>query len=130
MKKVSKALLWVFCVLIVCMQSAAARQLESQDNTQAKAKELWELAIAAKGGRDKLDQVKSYSNRNESGSEVEFMVFPDRFFLWADTRPSKFGLLVELFNFERDSGFTIWGDDPPDVRKRRDLDPELRSRLL
>lgn len=35
-----------------------------------------------------------------------------------------------MFNFERNFGFTIWGDNPPDVRRKNSLDPELRSRFL
>ena len=128
MKQVSKIIVLasLFYVLTLALSGEAAKRSENQAESQAK--ELWELAIAAKGGREKLQQVRAFAVGGDDKS-IDFMVFPDRFFRWADTRPSKFGLLVEMFNFEKNFGFTIWGDDPPDVRKHNYLNEELLSRF-
>jgi hypothetical protein len=116
-------------LLALDMKTSAQNNASREDSSLVRARELWELAIEAKGGRDKLHQVFSFVNGDENGSSVDFMAFPDKFFRWADTRPSKFGLIVELFNFERDFGFTIRGDNPLDVRRHNGVDPKLRSRL-
>lgn len=119
------SLLWMTPTLKIYAQSGSQRD----DSSVARARELWELAIEAKGGREKLYQVWSLARSDDEGASVDFMVFPDRFFRWADTRPSKLGLIVEMFNFERNFGYTIFGDNPPDVRRKDHLNSAARSRL-
>jgi hypothetical protein len=123
--------LMLFAMLsLIIVSTMAESQTNKTDSSLTLASDLWEMAIAAKGGRERLYQVKSLAI-SDTGSPpvVDFMVFPDKFFMWADTRPSKIGLIVEMFNFESNIGFTIFGDNPPDVRKKQGLNPELRSRL-
>jgi len=71
---------------------AAPSQLNPAYNSLERAKELWEMAIAAKGGREKLHQVGNLVFAGEGGTLVHFWVFPDKYFSWVDTRPSVFGL--------------------------------------
>jgi HEAT repeat protein len=124
---------WISTLLamlsIFCLPIATYSQPNRQDDSLAHAKELWELAIAAKGGREKLHQINSFALYDPEGKDVDFMVFPDKYFSWNDTRPSKIGLIVEMFNFENGLDYTIFGDNPPDVRRTK-LNPESRSRLL
>jgi len=107
----------------------APAQSGSEDSSLARAKELWEMAVDAKGGRDKLYQVRSLVRSDDVGASVDFMVFPDRFFRWADTRPAKLGLVIEMLNFERNFGYKTFGN-PLDLRRIDSLSPEQRSRLL
>jgi hypothetical protein len=115
--------------LAFCLSLKAQNRADQDDSSLARAKELWELAIAAKGGREKLHQVKALAESDSEGKFVDFMVFPDKYFSWADTRPSQIGLIVEILNFESNFDFTLLGDKPH-VRKGSPLSPELRSRLL
>ncbi len=111
-------------------QTLAAGQISQDAVTIERAKQLWEMAIAAKGGRDKLDQVRSLMTSNKTGTTVDFMVFPDFYFSWFDASPSKFGLLVEMFNFKRDNGYVLLGgkvfiDKTLDPKLSRFLEPQL-----
>src|SRR5262245_61238644 len=108
----------------------AKSQTDKIDGSVTQATDLWEMVISAKGGREKLYRVKSLAISDTEGSPVvDFMVFPDKFFRWADTRPSKIGLIVEMFNFERDFGFTIFGDSTPKIHKHPRLNEGAHSRL-
>jgi hypothetical protein len=78
----------------------ARGQSDQQDESLTRAKELWEKAIAAKGGRERLNQV---SNLAIMYSGSTFYVFPDKYFDWFDMRPGQFGLSATVLNFE--SGF-------------------------
>jgi hypothetical protein len=75
------------------------------DESLAQAKELWEMAIAAKGGRERLNQV---NNLAIIYSGVTFLVFPDKYFDWFDMRPSEFGLSTTILNFESGFGFKTY----------------------
>jgi len=126
---------WILILIAALSLIGGSMTAESQtdkiDGSVTLANELWEMAIAAKGGRGKLYQVKSLAISHIGGGPVvDFMVFPDKFFRWADTRPSKIGLIVEMFNFEHNIDYTIIGDKSPKVHKNLGLNPELRSRLL
>lgn len=71
----------------------------------AEAKRLWELAVTAKGSRQKLHQVNSlavsYEYRKGQIS-TEVYVLPDKRWEWLDTgRSSKFPLLVYAMDFEQ-----------------------------
>jgi hypothetical protein len=122
--------MWLLCMLMPCSQTSAQSNAAGKGTSLARARELWELAIEAKGGRDYLYQVNSLVRSDAAGASVDFMVFPNKFFRWGDTRPSKLGLVIEMFNFERNFGYTIFASHPDGVQERDRLDEELRSRFL
>jgi len=78
-------------------------QQPKTDASVERAKQLWELAIAAKGGREKLYQVKSLAiTDSRSGyPQVDLYVFPDKFFSWSDVRPTVFSFHASVINFEK-----------------------------
>ena len=107
---------------------AGALPATPQENNEQKARQLWELAITAKGGRERLQRVdnlliSSHAARplDRPGFEglgthhEELYVFPEKFWWWRDDRPSKFGLSAEVFD-----GATHWlvkEDDPESPRR-------------
>ncbi|HWP43590.1 MAG TPA: hypothetical protein VNO14_10170 [Blastocatellia bacterium] len=102
------------------------------ENTLERAKQLWEMAIAAKGGRERLYAVESIAITETLGNKkpsVELCVFPDKYWYWEDYRPGKLGLAIIVNNFEQNVGYFVVGHQPNDSGKRP-LDPEERSYFM
>jgi hypothetical protein len=92
----------ILCAL--AQVNATWAQTKSTDETPT-AKELWELAIAAKGGREALYKITSIADLdNQTGKFCELIVMPDRYFYWLDWRSSPFGLIYKLYNLETGFG--------------------------
>jgi hypothetical protein len=101
-------LLFVFLLANIC---SAQKSVPATDATKKEAERIWELAIQAKGGREKLykaknmvvisnsqvrySMLKSYTHKVESLS-----VFPDKIWIWDDNRPSVFGLDISMYNYQ------------------------------
>jgi len=100
---------------------AKARQTDNQQ--LSRAQEIWEDAILAKGGRQKLESVRNIfiSSRSKywhglKRYEVlvqELTVFPGKIWLWQDYRPDVFGLTVELYDFDKGIKYFTNSDIPP-----------------
>ncbi|MEK6407954.1 MAG: HEAT repeat domain-containing protein [Acidobacteriota bacterium] len=130
-----KRLLGAFAVMIVMsvmsvLPRAAIMDNRSKNNSSLeRAKELWELAIAAKGGRERLYAVKSIAitkSFSSKGPSVQLCVFPDKYWDWEDYRPGKLGLSASVRNFERNVNYFIVGHLPNDPAKS-ELKPEARE---
>src|ERR1044071_4698879 len=87
----------------------------SPDDNRQEAERLWELAIAAKGGRDRLYGVKNlqlsirekvrYLIRRLSFIEEDLYVFPGKSWEWNDQRPAIFGFSLRIYNEDQDINF-------------------------
>lgn len=98
----------------------------SSYDSVAHAKELWELAIAAKGGREALYEVANIAViRKANGSNVSFVVLPDKYFSWADLRPSVFGISIELYNYENGFGYRTFTYDKRKIYGDIRTDPDF-----
>ncbi|MEK6288109.1 MAG: HEAT repeat domain-containing protein [Acidobacteriota bacterium] len=98
------------------------------ESSLERAKQLWEMAIAAKGGRERLKAVQSIAitqTFSVRGSSTELCVFPDKYWAWEDRRPSKLGLAAEVRNFQQNVGYFVVGHLPNDPKKS-ELKPEAR----
>src|SRR5262245_9882076 len=113
-------LLSIAFALSVCLiaQDGNGQQPES-DASGERARQLWELAIAAKGGREKLYQVKSLAIKDSrlGYPQVSLFVFPDKNFYWSDLRPTVFSFHASVINFEKNIDIYVPGANPKDVRK-------------
>jgi hypothetical protein len=97
-------------------------------SSRQEAKELWEQAVLAKGGRDKLQAVSNMlaSSRIKGRKYIfkpitlhyeNFFVFPYRSWSWIDERESGlFGLKVEMLNLERNLSYLTYPNDPESPR--------------
>lgn len=104
---------------------APARET-SQSNL---AEQIWEQAIAAKGGREELHGVRNFFisargeyrtstfKRNQVRQEVLY-VLPDKFWSWTDYRPDVFGLRIQMYNYEKSTKYTLSEGEP-----NRQLEP-------
>lgn len=86
------------------------------------------MAIAAKGGREKLHQVNNFVFIGETGTSMDFYVFPDKYFWWTDTRPSVFGLKVSIGNYETGFGYSTAFSNPPQVKVEKDIRQQKSNR--
>ncbi len=112
--------------------TATKEGLSNSKNSLERAKELWEAAITAKGGRDRLYAVNSLAisediNKNNRLSSSLY-VFPDKYWDWSDKRPYKFGLQVLVENHELGVGYFVVGHEPDNPSKIK-LSPEHRSKF-
>jgi hypothetical protein len=89
----------------------APRSMVAQSQSQPKAQQLWEQAIAAKGGRTRLHSIRNlvisstaeYVTHKGTKNTVrteELFVFPNKIWTWEDMRPDVFGLRVDMSNYE------------------------------
>lgn len=92
-------------------------QTTAVPTAQPPATALWERAIAAKGGRDRLyqvhnlvvNQVHSYRwiIRRHERREVSLYVFPNKLWAWSDNRPGILGLIIKIYNAEARQGWSF-----------------------
>jgi hypothetical protein len=109
---------WVLFILLL-PASAIADEIPEYQNTQ-QVQDLWEQAVAAKGGREQLERVNSLlisyreTVRNFLGvvvhrGDVERLyVFPDKMWGWDDGLPPPFRLTVNLLDIGRDRRCTLY----------------------
>jgi hypothetical protein len=111
-------------LLTLCLCSHASVAGSQTDSKRLSlAQQVWEQAIVAKGGRERLESVRSIFisqrskywhglKRYEVFSE-ELTVFPGKSWSWTDYRPDVFGLTVEMYNFDRGIKYFSNADVPP-----------------
>jgi len=108
----------LFLNFFLLVSSVAGEAQESQNDLQAK--QLWEQAIAAKGGRAQLYRVNSLvmsyqeTVRNFTGIVVHrglverLYVFPNKVWGWEDGLPPPFHVSVGWLNVERNLRCTMY----------------------
>jgi hypothetical protein len=109
------------------MRAGAHGQQVSLQDTQTQARKLWEQAVAAKGGRERLRQITSLyvaANLGQGFREYTLYVFPDYRFeysYWAARERTD----IEVSNVRR--GITWWqlNGNPAKVIRPDDEDPYL-----
>lgn len=116
------------CLIIVLALLSWVLPIVGQvSNSKTLASELWELAIAAKGGRDALYKIHSLAEtRGEGGKNITFVVLPDKYFSWFDARPGQFGLDIQLYNFESGFGYRKSGNAGEKFYKDIRTHPDFR----
>ena len=115
------------CLLAMCLVApVAAGSAKFQPNDRQRAEALWELAITAKGGRQRLHKVESLAISYEEttknilgvvvhrGHVEHLYVFPGKAWIWDDGLPPPFRLTVIMINLERDQRCVVrQGSDSP-----------------
>lgn len=92
--------------------TSARAQVEDRTN-RARAEQLWEQAIKAKGGRDRLHSITNVHISEKGGflccwgfgyREYVYegvVVFPSKSWEWDDQRGTVFGFTIHLHNFDK-----------------------------
>lgn len=102
-----------FLLGLVSIYAMNAENSEPREGTQSEAQRLWELAIAAKGGRERLHSVRNMliSTDGAKYRSVELHVFTNKFWRWTD-EPEPFGQSAKMYNLERGFAYTSDSDGP------------------
>ena len=129
-----------FGLLFLCLTSTGFSQtvLKTPKDSRQEAERLWEQAIAAKGGRERLYAVENLvvSSRFQGHKNLvqkvelpleEFYVFPNKFWRWSDGRKVKARLEIELFDFERSLGYYLYPDSSKPLRKASEIYPREKQ---
>ena len=117
----------LFSVFSILAFAYVPSAVESKRPRESESGKLWEQAIAAKGGRERLYAVRNmvvsskgkYSHRSARMPirQEELIVFPDKYWFWNDLRPDVFGLTVEMYNYETNMHYIISPDSPQSQAK-------------
>jgi hypothetical protein len=107
-------------LIICCVAVAAAfdgpnelaRPSKSQTPADRDAPLVWEQAIAAKGGRERLYAVRNILESYKNKRFVALYVFPDKFWRWADDRPTPLGIYIAMDNPQGKMSYRIEEDTP------------------
>jgi hypothetical protein len=103
--------------------SIASAKTYQQFNPQEEARHLWEQAIAAKGGRERLRAVRnmvvsthgeyttSLLKRNQVRRE-ELLVFPNKYWFLDDYGQDVFGLRITMYNYDTNVKYIISEGEP------------------
>ena len=108
-------------VIVILALIFGSETLSAQTNDSVQeAQQLWELAVAAKGGRERLYNVRNLVVTSNSSGRMKkdkirlesVYVFPDKWWFWDDQRPSRFGLSVSMYNWETGKQYVITDTEP------------------
>jgi hypothetical protein len=113
----------VLLIIAINFISLLCYQTDTITSQPAEAIQIWEQAIAAKGGRHRLHAVGNMviSTRGEYASRLlkknqdrreELIVFPNKYWFWDDYRPDVFGLIVSMYDYDRNLSYVITGVEP------------------
>ena len=124
----------VIIVIMVMMAMVVWGQEATEADSREEAKRIWELAIKAKGGREKLYAVRNMvitytdseaehvlvrkkgelraSKKKYKNISVGLYSLPDKSWDWDDNRPSIWGLNMEMKNYETMKRYIVSGGGP------------------
>ena len=129
---------WVYIFLLGSLTGFGQTTSKMKKDNKKEADRVWELAVEAKGGREKLyavsnmivsssankikfDQVKSHT--------LNFTVFPDKEWEWDDNRPSVFGLRMTMYNWKTGMKYIVQSDGDPKEWGLEQIEPEKLKSL-
>lgn len=130
-------LLIIILSLVACVTSQTRAQLDPTAlNNKKEAERIWELAIEAKGGRQRLYSVSNvlmsstsryyYGLKKVTNLEENLFVFPDKWWFWDDNRPSKFGLRMSMYNWQIGKKYVMQFEGNP-FNGLEPIEPNQRS---
>jgi hypothetical protein len=110
--------LWLIGLFLCILATGTVANTKAQERSQLEARQLWEQAIAAKGGRNRLYAVRNVVViqhgelrinllKKISTLQESLFVFPNRIWTWNDMRPSVFGLTVDMWNYESHKQYVL-----------------------
>ena len=120
----SNVAVYVVCVgaILALWQPRSVTAHQSAQHNRELAQKLWDEAIAAKGGRERLHEVSSLliwyeeTTRNLLGMVVHrghvesLYVFPGKLWTWDDGLPEPFRLTVRVLDLDRNFSCTVTVD--------------------
>ena len=110
-------IIFVMLVFAKMNQGQISISHQTENTSKDEAVRLWDLAVAAKGGREKLYSIQNMvgsisSEYRFEGSKIksrteQFVVFPNKEWSWDDDRPSVFGLRMTMYDWEKQKQYNV-----------------------
>jgi len=126
----------LFLILIVVRADVSAGQTKpivDLELNREEAERLWEQAIAAKGGRERLYSItnlqfsirdKAWWNLRRVPNDMEALfVFPDKSWEWSDQTGTIFGFHISVVNYEKGFHWAYFGHGKGGEASSQVLDP-------
>jgi hypothetical protein len=112
-----------FVTLVNPSTKTKKQSVAKDQSAEQEARKLWEQAISAKGGRERLYSVRNvlmssraqyttHLGKHNSKRREELFVLPDKTWAWDDMRPDVFGLRIEMYNYEAKISYVLTPDAP------------------
>lgn len=134
----------IFSRLVPCVLALwlGRQAMPADDAAAVRASQVWEEAIKAKGGRERIRSISNFVRSSTSRwgfmgfndftvSYETLLVLPSKMWDWIDERPSKFGLQLMIVDLEQDYHQLIYdGMDSPLARGRPNVGDISRIREL
>jgi hypothetical protein len=70
-----------------------------------RAESIWDDAVQAQGGREKLLEISSLAITSSQGKSVSLYVLPNKWWSWEDTRPSPFGVMMRMEDYSTNRNY-------------------------
>lgn len=120
-------LIFIILAQIVAVKSAFACSTDEQ--SLAKAQQIWEQAVAAKGGRERILNIKSFLSYDKNLDFVGLRVFPDKTWNWSNNG-KPIGLTVTSENYSKEISYRIMkGAEPFSFKPSTKMEWGLASML-
>jgi hypothetical protein len=103
--------------LLMMGTSPSPSSAPSQMGGNRDSASLWEQAIKAKGGRQRLYAVRNILESYDDKTNVGLFVFPSRLWRWTDDRPTWLGVYVEMINLDHDLSYFVEKDSGSPTNK-------------
>lgn len=108
---------------LLCTEPLSMKSTETHKGTEQEAKQLWEQAITAKGGRARLYTVNNmvisshtdYTTHTGKKNQVrreDLFVFPNKYWLYEDYGSDVFGVNINMFNYDSKQQYSGPPGDP------------------
>jgi len=118
-----------------CAAQAPTRANLADDESRQEAERLWEQAIAAKGGRERLYAIRNFVVSSKSRfrfsprpdvavgiTEESLYVLPGKWWNFFDYRPGKMGYGINVLDFDRDIRWHAGPGEKVPLPPRPDID--------
>src|SRR5678815_1095964 len=120
---------------VFCLPRSLAVTNPTDDGSLLEAERLWEQAIAAKGGRERLYTIGNFVVSSKSRfrssprpdvaewiTEESLYVLPGKWWYFFDYRPGKMGYKINVLDFDRSIWWTVSPGKKVPIPSRTDLD--------
>ncbi len=124
--------IWRLALSLSCLLACISVGAQTSEKTSSldHAKELWELALQAKGGRERINGIESiaFIRDYRPTVSVRMTAFPDKsFYWWGELDAKGTGVACEIKNYASGFGFNQVGIFPRKTYQDIRTDPAFQS---
>lgn len=106
-----KIICFLFTIFVQMLIAENAIACPTDEQSLAKAQQVWEQAIASLGGRERILNIKSILSYDKKKTSVVFQILPDRLWFWSENG-KPIGTNVTTYDFSKNLAYRIRKGDP------------------